>query len=252
MKRLETKKSIITGSARGIGKAIARKFLQEGAHVFLVDNQEERLMQTKEELASLGGEVYAYVADVSQKAQVQSLMEAIMKTWGEIDVLVNNAGIAIVENFLNLTEENWDRTLAVNLKSMFLVSQLVAKEMIQKGRGGAIVNMASTNGLVGEAGLAHYNASKAGVVLLTKTLAIELAPHNIRVNCVCPGFIKTELAGEAGFDEAFIAEYVKKIPLNRHGKPEEVANVFAFLASDEASFMTGASVVIDGGQIIRE
>jgi len=252
MKRLENKKSIITGSGRGIGKAIARKFLQEGARVFLVDIHRERLLQTRDELASLGGEVQAQVADVSQKSQVQDLVETVLKTWGEVDVLVNNAGIAIVENFLDLKEENWDRTLEVNLKSMFLVSQLVAKEMIQRGRGGAIVNMASTNGLVGEAGLAHYNASKAGVVLLTKTLAIELAPYNIRVNCVCPGFIKTELAGEAGFDDAFIAEYVKKIPLNRHGKPEEVANVFAFLASDEASFMTGASVVVDGGQIIQE
>lgn len=252
MKRLENKKAIITGSARGIGKAIAQKFLQEGAHVFLVDIQQERLLKTRDELASLGGEVQAYVADVSQKAQVQSLVETVLKTWGEVDVLVNNAGIAIVENFLDLKEENWDRTLDVNLKSMFLVSQLVARDMVKKGRGGAIVNMASTNGLLGEAGLAHYNASKAGVILLTKTLAIELAPYNIRVNCVCPGFIKTELAAEAGFNDTFIAEYVKKIPLNRHGKPEEVANVFAFLASDEASFITGASIVIDGGQIIKE
>jgi 3-oxoacyl-[acyl-carrier protein] reductase len=252
MKRLENKKAIITGSARGIGKAIAQKFLQEGAHVFLVDIQQERLLKTRDELASLGGEVQAYVADVSKKAQVQSLVETVLKTWGEVDILVNNAGIAIVENFLDLKEENWDHTLNVNLKSMFLVSQLVARDMVKKGRGGAIVNMASTNGLLGEAGLAHYNASKAGVILLTKTLAIELAPYNIRVNCVCPGFIKTELAAEAGFDDTFIAEYVKKIPLNRHGKPEEVANVFAFLASDEASFITGASIVIDGGQIIKE
>ncbi|HWP48390.1 MAG TPA: SDR family NAD(P)-dependent oxidoreductase [Candidatus Limnocylindrales bacterium] len=252
MKRLENKKAIITGSARGIGKAIARKFLQEGAHVFLVDIQQERLLKTRDELASLGGEVQVYTADVSQKAQVQSLVETVLKTWGEVDILVNNAGIAIVENFLDLKEENWDRTLDVNLKSMFLVSQLVARDMVKKGRGGAIVNMASTNGLLGEAGLAHYNASKAGVILLTKTLAIELAPYNIRVNCVCPGFIKTELAAEAGFNDTFIAEYVKKIPLNRHGKPEEVANVFAFLASDEASFITGASIVIDGGQIIKE
>jgi 3-oxoacyl-[acyl-carrier protein] reductase len=249
--RLENKKSIITGSARGIGKAIARKFLQEGARVFLVDIHQERLAKTKEELTPLG-EVHTFAADVSQKAQVQNLMKAVLKTWDAIDVLVNNAGIAIVENFLDLREENWDRTLDVNLKSMFLVSQLVSKEMVKRGQGGAMVNMASTNGLLGEAGLAHYNASKAGVILLTKTLAIELAPYNIRVNCVCPGFIKTELAGEAGYDEAFIAEYVKKIPLNRHGKPEEVANVFAFLASDEASFITGASMVIDGGQIIRE
>ncbi len=252
MKRLENKKAIITGSARGIGKAIARKFLQEGAHVFLVDIQQERLLKTRDELASLGGEVQVYTADVSKKAQVQNLVETVLKTWGEVDILVNNAGIAIVENFLDLKEENWDRTLEVNLKSMFLVSQLVARDMVKKGRGGAIVNMASTNGLLGEAGLAHYNASKAGVILLTKTLAIELAPYNIRVNCVCPGFIKTELAAEAGFNDAFIAEYVKKIPLNRHGKPEEVANVFAFLASDEASFITGASIVIDGGQIIKE
>ncbi len=251
MGRLDGKSAIITGAGRGIGKAIARKFLEEGARVLICDIVSERVAAAADDLGALG-EVQAIGGDVSQAAFCDALIERARERFGRLDVLVNNAGIATFQPFLEHTEEAWDRTLAVNLKSVFLLGQRAARAIVMDGHGGAIVNMASTNGHVGEKELAAYNASKAGVVLLTKTMAIELAPHNIRVNCVAPGFIRTELVGDAGVDESFVRDYLRKIPLGRYGKPEEVANLFAFLASDEASFITGESVVIDGGQLSEE
>jgi len=172
--------------------------------------------------------------------------------FGELNILANNAGIALFASFLNHTEEMWDRTMAVNLKSMFLLGQRVARVMIAQGKGGAIVNMASTNALMGERDLVAYNASKGGIVLLTKTMAIELASYNIRVNCVAPGLIRTDLAAEGGINDAFMQAYLQKIPMRRQGTPGEVASLFAYLSSDEASFITGDTVVIDGGQIAEE
>ena len=251
MLRLEGKTAIITGAGRGIGRAIAEKFLLEGARVLLCDIVPDRLEQTALELGAFG-EVHGVVGDVSRSDFCDSVVQKALSVFGSINILVNNAGIAVFAPFLELSEEVWDQTLNVNLKSMFLLSQRVAREMVAMGAGGAIVNMASTNGLLGERDLVAYNASKGGVVLLTKTLAIELADHNIRVNCVAPGLIRTTLALEGGGNETFLEDYLQKIPLRRHGTPLEVANVFAFLASDEASFVTGETVVVDGGQLAQE
>jgi 3-oxoacyl-[acyl-carrier protein] reductase len=251
MGRLERKSAIITGAGRGIGKAIARKFLEEGARILICDIVPERLEAAAGELRAYG-DVQTMDGDVSAASFCDALVARVQERFGALDVLINNAGIALFQPFLDHSEEAWDRTLAVNLKSVFLLGQRAARAMVAQGRGGAIVNMASTNGHVGEKELAAYNASKAGVVLLTKTMAIELAAHNIRANCVAPGFIRTELVEDAGVDETFVRDYLQKIPLGRYGKPEEVANLFAFLASDEASFITGESVVIDGGQLSEE
>ncbi len=249
--RLAGKRAIVTGAGRGIGEAIAAKFLTEGARIVVCDIAAERLLLATGELGRLG-EVHALAGDLADDAFCEELIAKATERLGGIDILANNAGIAIVEPFREQSRASWDRTLAINLTAPFLLSQLAAEVMIAQGTGGAIVNMASTNGHVGERGLAAYNASKAGVVLLTKTAAIELAEHNIRVNCVAPGWIQTDLAAEGGHDPVFVASYLEKIPLRRYGQPEEVAHLFAFLASDEASFITGESVVIDGGQLAEE
>lgn len=251
MLRLEGKTAIITGAGRGIGKAIAKKFLLEGARVLVCDIVPERLEQTVMELRAFG-EVQSLIGDVSRSDFCDAVVQTALEFFGEINILVNNAGIAVFAPFLEHTEEAWDQTLNVNLKSMFLLSQRVARQMVARGEGGAIVNMASTNGLMGERDLVAYNASKGGVILLTKTLAIELAEHNIRVNCVAPGLIRTTLASEGGSSNNFFDESLHKIPMRRLGTPEEVASLFAYLASDEASFVTGDTVVIDGGQLAEE
>ena len=251
MLRLDGKRALITGAGRGIGKAIAYKFLSEGARVVICDMVEDRLAAAQDELSPLG-QVVALPGDITDESVCARLVYDTQEKLGGLDILVNNAGIAIAEPFLEHSLTLWDRTLNVNLRAMFVLSQIAARQMVAQGAGGAIVNMASSNAHMGEAGLAAYNASKAGVLLLTKTMAIELAPHYIRVNCVSPGFIFTDLSVEAGFEAGFLEDYARKIPLGRFGKPEEVANVFAFLASDEASFITGESVVVDGGQLSEE
>lgn len=249
--RLNDKVAIVTGAARGIGKAIADKFVREGARVMITDVRKEQLDATASELR-VSGTVEALVADVTVADDARRIVDETVQRFGRIDVLVNNAGIASFEPFLEHTEQSWDQTMSVDLKGVFLVGQAVARQMVNQGDGGSIINMASTNGILGESLLAAYNAAKAGVILLTKTMAIELGPHNIRTNAVCPGFILTELAAESGADESFITEYIKKIPLGRYGKPEDVANLCAFLASDESSFINGAPIIIDGGQLAEE
>lgn len=251
MLRLEGKNAIVTGAGRGIGRAIARKFLQEGARVIACDLIQDRVDSALAELGSLGA-IHGIAGDVTDAAFCQQVVALAQDKFGPLHVLANNAGIAKWEVFLDHSETNWDRTLAVNLKAVFILSQHAARAMAAHGEGGAIVNMASTNAHCGERGYAAYNASKAGVLLLTKTMAIELAEHKIRVNCVAPGFIMTELVGEVGVSEQEIRDYLQKIPLRRYGQPDEVANVFAFLACDEASFITGESIVIDGGQLAEE
>jgi 3-oxoacyl-[acyl-carrier protein] reductase len=244
---LSGKTAIVTGAARGIGKAIARRYLEEGASVAVCDIREDSLQAAEAELSRYGN-VLSRAADVSSPDSIARFLDAMSERFGDIDILANNAGISPVSPFLDLSVEAWDRTMQVNLRGAFLVAQETARRMANGGKGGVIVNMASTNGLFGEELLAAYNASKGGVVLLTKTMALELAPRQIRVNAVCPGLIRTELAVEGGFEPSFIEQYLQKIPLGRYGTPEEVADLFVFLSSDRSSFITGQTFVIDGGQ----
>jgi 3-oxoacyl-[acyl-carrier protein] reductase len=228
--------------------AAVQRFLEEGCRVFFCGVKAGEVEQTLHELGELGP-LQGMVCDISLPEEVARLVESAVSWLGGIDILINNAGIAWQEPFVEITPEHWDRILAVNLRGMFLVAQAVARHMIGRGQGGAIVNMSSTNGLVGEALYAHYNASKGGVLTLTKTMAIELGRYGIRVNALCPGYIQTPLT-ESLDDPAFVAAYVReKIPLRRVGKPADVAAAYAFLASDEAAFIHGAELVVDGGQL---
>lgn len=248
--KLRNRAAIVTGGANGIGKAIAKKFLLEGARVVICDIHETDLKQCEAELQA-EGELYSIVTDVSKEDDVRELAAFAVAKLGKIDILANNAGIARFTKFIDITADEWDHMMAVNLKGAFLVSKAIAGLMIQQNSG-SIINMSSTNGIMGEANLAHYNASKGGVMQLTKTMAIELAPYQIRVNAVCPGMIATDLALKGGLSEEELHQIVQAIPMGRRGNMEEVANVFAFLASDEASYVTGTQIVVDGGQIAQQ
>ena len=249
MRRFEEQVAIVTGGAHGIGAATARRLASEGAAVAVADIDLEAAEQVARSIQDAGGEAMAVQVDVTSRQQVEAMLAAALERYGHVDVLANIAGIAVAEHFLEITDENWHKTLDVNLTGVFLCSQVVARHMVEQGIAGRIVNMASTNGLVGEADLAHYNASKFGVVGLTMTMAIDLAPYNIRVNSVCPGLIKTRLTQPFRDDPAWTAEYLKKIPLHRFGEPEEVASAVAYLASTDSGFITGHQLVIDGGQL---
>lgn len=249
MRRFEGKGVVVTGGGRGIGKATVTRFAAEGATVVLTDRDGEAARAAAQEISrDIGATIYPFVGDVSVKADDLATVEFALEKMGGVDVLVNNAGVYYEEPFEEITEERWDEIMNIDLKGTFLMCQAVVPHF-KKKRSGVIVNMASTNGIAGEIYYAHYNAAKGGVVLLTKTLAIELGPHNIRVNCVCPGYIVTE--GVLAMDtEEFVQDYIdNKIPLRRTGTPDEVASVIAFLASDDASFVNGESILIDGGQL---
>jgi len=243
MHGLAKKRVLITGGASGIGAATARRFLEEGANVIVLDRSTEALARIKIELPSLDGTLQADVSDADAVTRAFDELDALV---GGVDVLINNAGISVRSPFMDITPQQWHQVLDVNLTGIFLVAQAAAKRMLE-GVSGVILNMGSTNGLAGYPFYADYNASKAGVIELTRSMALELAP-TVRVNAVCPGFILTPMQ-KAEYTPEMLRAFGSKVPLNRVGRPEEVAGLFAFLASDEAAFINGQTVVIDGGEI---
>jgi 3-oxoacyl-[acyl-carrier protein] reductase len=242
--RLANKVSIITGAAQGIGLATALKFAREGAIVVVTDLRQDGVDAAVAQCQSLGAQAAGYVLDVTNRDAVDDLMESVLSRFGRIDVLVNNAGITMDATLRKMTIEQFDRVIDVNLRAVFHCSQAVANAMVAQGSG-VILSASSVTGLYGNFGQTNYAATKFGVIGFTKTWSRELGPKGVRVNAVAPGFISTPMV--AAMPEKVLAEMSKKIHLGRPGQPEEVANVYAFLASDEASYINGEVIEVSGG-----
>jgi 3-oxoacyl-[acyl-carrier protein] reductase len=245
MKLLENKVALITGASRGIGEAIALKFAEHGAHVaFTYLSSEERAKALEEKLTSFGVRAKAYKSDAGNSSAAEALATDASKEFGTIDVCVNNAGISRDNLLLRLTPEQWDEVMAANLKSVYNLTRQVIRPMM-KARKGSIINMSSVVGLMGNAGQSAYAASKAGIIGFTKSIAQELGSRNIRCNAIAPGFIETDMTHylkDGGGEQWF-----SQIPLARFGKPEEIADIALFLASDMSAYVTGQVLAADGG-----
>ncbi|MDD5570668.1 MAG: 3-oxoacyl-[acyl-carrier-protein] reductase [Bacteroidales bacterium] len=247
MKLLENKTALITGASRGIGRAIATKFAQEGANVAFSDLfQDDNMKSLETELTSLGVKAKGYASDASSFASADELINNVARDFGKIDILVNNAGITRDNLLMRMSEEEWDLVLKVNLKSVFNITKAVQKVML-KQRFGSIINMSSVVGVEGNAGQSNYSASKAGMIGFTKSIAQELGSRNIRCNAIAPGFIETEMT--AKLPEEVKQNWIKGIPLKRAGKPSDVANIATFLASDLSDYVSGQVIHVCGGML---
>ena len=245
MKLLEVKTALITGAARGIGKALALRFAAEGANIAFTDLAiDENGKKTEEEIAALGVKVKGYASNAADFAQTETVVKEVVADFGRIDILVNNAGITRDGLMLRMTEAQWDSVISVNLKSAFNFIHAVLPVMMRQ-RGGSIINMASVVGVHGNAGQSNYAASKAGLIALAKSIAQEVGSRGIRANAIAPGFIETAMT--AALPDDIRAEWVKKIPLRRGGQVDDIANVATFLASDMSSYVTGQVIQVDGG-----
>jgi 3-oxoacyl-[acyl-carrier protein] reductase len=246
MKPLENKIALVTGAARGIGQAIALQLASDGADLALCDVKIEWLEDTAAKVKALGRRVETYAMNVADGAAVGEAVAKVATDFGRIDVLVNNAGITRDTLLIRMSEEDWDAVLDINLKGAFLVTKAVVKYMM-KQRSGAIVNIASVVGIMGNAGQANYTASKAGLIALTKTTAKELGSRNVRVNAVAPGFIRTAMTDK--LSEPAKEAMLRNVPLGRPGEPEDVAKAVAFLASDNAAYVNGQTLAVCGGMV---
>ena len=249
--RFEGKVAVVTGGASGIGRATVEGFLAEGAKVAIVDISEDSGAKTVSELKGQGHDPMLVVGDVTSSKDVKRIVSEVLGRFGRIDILFSNAGILVEGTVEEVPEEQWDRIMAVNVKGVFLMAKEVIPVMLRQG-GGVVVNNASCSGLVGDRGAIAYNTSKGAVVIMTKCLALDYALKNVRVNCICPGEIETPMfLQEVSTRGTDVEEYRKEIaayhPIGRLGRPKEVANTVLFLASDDASFITGAAVSVDGG-----
>lgn len=245
--RLQDKVAIITGAGQGIGQATALKFAQEGAKVVVCDVKPESIEETVALCKETRGDAFGYVADVRDFQALQQMVDVTVEKWGRVDCLVNNAGIVADAQIKNMTEDQFDRVIEINLKGVYNCTKAVVDTMLRQ-QAGVILNASSIVGLYGNFGQTNYAASKFGVIGMVKTWARELGRKGIRANAVCPGFIATNIL--SSMPEKVLRALEEKIPMGRLGKPEEVANTFAFLASDEASYINGAVIEVSGGLTI--
>lgn len=245
MKLLEGKTALITGASRGIGKAIAVAFAAQGAHVAFTDIRRDEVMEeTEKELNAMGVKAIGYASDASSYEDSERIVDEVVKEFGRVDILINNAGITRDNLLMRMTESDWDLVIKVNLKSAFNLTKAVQKYML-KQRSGSIVNMSSVVGVSGNAGQSNYSASKAGLIGFTKSIAQELGSRNIRCNAIAPGFIETDMT--AKLPEEVRKAWAEQIPLRRGGKPEDVAKACVFLASDLSEYITGQVLNVCGG-----
>jgi 2-deoxy-D-gluconate 3-dehydrogenase len=247
---LTGKAAIVTGGAMGIGRGIALRLAEAGAAVLITDLKMDAAHSTVEEIKATGGKAEAIQADASSAADARKVVERSVSSFGRLDILVNNAGIYPFVSALEAKEETWDKVLAVNLKGVFLYAQAAAQQMVQAGQGGRIINIASVDALHPTGNLAHYDASKGGVLMLTKALAQELGRHNITVNAIAPGGIETPGAQASITPDTDMSSFEARIPLGRQGTPDDVAKVALFLASGAADYITGDLIVVDGGYLV--
>lgn len=247
MKLLEGKTAIITGASRGIGRGIAMKFAEQGATIaFTFLSSVEKGLELEKELSAFGIRAKGYQSDAADHKAAEQLVNDVVKEFGTVDVLVNNAGITRDTLLMRMTEQQWDEVMNANLKSVFNLTKAVQRPML-KARKGSIINMSSVVGVKGNAGQANYAASKAGIIGFSKSVALELGSRNIRCNAVAPGFIETEMTG--ALDEKVVQGWRDAIPLKRGGTPEDVANLTLFLASDLSSYITGQCINVCGGML---
>lgn len=249
---LKAKVAIITGSDRGIGKGIATIFAKAGANVIIASVNTQGCAETCQEIKKFGVDALALHCDVSNERDVENLISETVKKFGKLDIFVNNAGVLLQKPLEEVTEKELDWLLSINLKGVFYCTKHAAKQMKKQGKGGSIVNIASIAALVGYPGLTAYCASKGGVAAFTRSAAIELAPAGIRVNAICPGLVETPMTKDALASEKMREENLKSIPIHIIGQPEDIGYGALYLASDEARYVTGVSLVVDGGSSIKD
>lgn len=248
MRGIKDKVVIITGAGRGIGAATAARFAEEGAKVVIAERDEDAGIATAKRLTDAGGEALLVTVDIADRESVKQMLATVVERYGRVDVLINNAGILADASLAKMTDEQFDKVIAVNLKGTFIATQEIAAKLKEQGDGGVILNAASVVALYGNFGQTNYVASKAGVIGMTKTWARELGKANIRVNAIAPGFIRTDMT--ESMPPKILESLVAKVPLRRMGEPGEVAGLYAFLASDDARYISGTCISIDGSLVV--